>query len=804
MVGLVVVSHSRALAVAAVELAREMVPDRPVRIAPVIAVAAGLDDGAFGTDATRIREAVRAADRGAGVVVLMDLGSAVLSAELALELLDEPARERVVLCPAPLVEGLVVAAVAASAGSSRDEVAAEAAGALDGKVAHLAPVPSTRPPGPPGPARDGLTGVFTVTNPRGLHARPAARLVLEIGGRDVRAWLRNRGTGSEWVPASSLSRVASLGALPGHEIELRVTGNRAAEVVDRVLALAARGFEDAPPPRPHPASRGLGIGPARGVRFGPIEVPDARADDPDREWRRLGEAIGTVRRAIQRVRARTARDLGETEAAIFDAHLLLLDDTDLLDRARARIEAGQAGASAWSASVRGVSERLAGLPDPYLRARATDVDALGEQVLRALLGVREADTPAEGVLVAPDLVPARAAQLDGSKVAAVVLAYGSPTSHAVILLRAKGIPAIVAAGPAVLDIPDGTLIAVDGGRGELVVDPPADVQRAYRERAAELAALRRRARSAARSPAATGDGVEIPVGANIGSVPDARAAAELGADLAGLVRTELLFLGRSRAPGVDEQEALYRDIARAMGGRRITLRTFDGGGDKPLDYLPAAREANPYLGVRGIRLSLANPGLLAEQLLAVVRVAHDSPVSVMFPMVSTLEELLSARRVLDEAITRAGRGHPAELRVGIMVEVPAAALKASVFAPHVDFMSIGTNDLTQYALAADRGNDAVAGVGDPFDPGVLRLIEATCLGAAGRAVVSVCGELAADERAVALLLGLGVRGLSVSPPAVPTTKHTIRSLDGRDAVAVASAALHADSATAVRALLTAR
>jgi phosphoenolpyruvate-protein kinase (PTS system EI component) len=238
-----------------------------------------------------------------------------------------------------------------------------------------------------------------------------------------------------------------------------------------------------------------------------------------------------------------------------------------------------------------------------------------------------------------------------------------------------------------------------------------------------------------------------------------------------------------------------------MGGRRITLRTLDVGGDKPLSYLPTPAEANPFLGLRGIRLALARPELLAEQLLAVVRVAHDTPVDLMFPMISTLDELSAARRALDDAIKRVGRGEPPELRVGIMVEVPAAALKAAVFAPHVDFFSIGTNDLTQYALAAERGNDAVAELGDPLDPGVLRLIDAVCGAAGDHTLVAVCGELAADEQAAALLLGLGVRELSVTPRAIPRVKQAVRGVTLTEARTLAAAALTAESATAVRALL---
>lgn len=809
LTGIVVVSHSRALARAAVALAEEMLHGRPARIE----VAAGLDDGAFGTDAVQIVEAVGRADTGAGVVVLMDLGSAVLSAELALDLLDDEARGRVVLCPAPLVEGLVVAAVAAASGAPPAEVAAEAAAALAGKQSHLAaPAP---PASAPGPVAGGLTATFTVRNPHGLHARPAALLVQAVRGLDARVLLRNRTLGTEPVPAASLSRVATLGALAGHEVEVTVHGPQAREALEHVLALAADGFGEGVPGTvrptaverpavggPLPASPGVAVGPAAPLgRTATGPVPDAPAEDAAAEWRRLREAIAAVRRDVQRDRGRTAREIGEAEAAIFDAHLLLLDDPELVDDVRARIAGGQAAAPAWDAAVGDVAARLASIPDPYLQARAADVRAVGGQVLARLTGRGVGGAVADGVLVAADLTPAQAAELDPARTVAVVLAAGSPTSHAAILVRARGIPAVVGAGPAVLEVAAGTPVAVDGGTGEVVVDPPADVRDAFTRRAADLAARRARAAERAAEPAVTRDGVPVLVGANVGSTEDALAAAAAGADLAGLVRTEFCFLGRTRAPDVDEQEAAYRRIAEALGGRRVTLRTLDVGGDKPLDYLPMPAEANPFLGVRGLRLSLARPELLADQLLAIVRVAHDHPVDVMFPMVSTLDELLAARRLLDDAVKVAGQGEPDGLRVGIMVEVPAAALKARAFAPHVDFLSVGTNDLTQYALAAERGNDVLAPLADPFDPGLLQLVAAAGAVADADVLVAVCGEFAADERAAALLVGLGVRELSVAPASVAAVKEAVRRVDAGEAARLARRALAAPDAAAVREMI---
>jgi phosphoenolpyruvate-protein phosphotransferase/dihydroxyacetone kinase phosphotransfer subunit len=812
-VGLVVVSHSLALAEAAVALAEGMVHGQDVSVE----IAAGLDDGTFGTDATAIAHAVTAAERGDGVVVLMDLGSAVLSADLALELLDDAARERVLLCPAPLVEGLVAAAVTAAGGGDRHAVAVEALAGLAGKQSQLSGADPTTPSTATTPAAGGRVGSFTVADEHGLHARPAARLVQEAGRLGARVEVRNATTGSGWVPATSLSQVATLGALQGHEVQVRTSGPAAEEALDALLALAVESdhTRPAPPPArgstaplaasgaPVPASPGIGMGPARLLRSARPEVPDEVGAGATVERERLDAARTACRDEIRSVRATTAVHLGQEEAAVFDAHLLLLEDSDLLADVHQRITGGQAAAPAWAAAVDRVAAAVAALPDPYQQARAADVRDTGDQVLRQLLGggPHADDLPAEpGVLVTSDLTPAQAASLDPLRTTGLVLAGGSPTSHSMILARARGVPAVVGAGPAVLDTPEGTLVALDGATGELVIAPGASVQQRFHRRASELAEADRVARQQTRSAARTRDGVHVLVAANLGSVADAHLAVSCGADLAGLVRTEFLFSDRDTAPDVEEQEAVYRDIGHALGGRLLTLRTLDVGGDKPLRYQPVAGESDPFLGVRGIRLSLARPGLLADQLLAVVRVAHDTPVRVMFPMISTVAELVAARQVLDAAITREGRGAPPGLEVGMMVEVPAAALKTASFAPYVDFVSIGTNDLTQYTLAAARGNAGVAGLADPYDPGVLSLIATVCAGA-GRAAVAVCGEMAADELATPLLLGLGVGELSVTPRAVPAVKQAVRAVDRGRAAVTAARALRAEGPGQVRTLL---
>lgn len=847
-VGIVVVSHSRVLAQAAVGLATQMLHGQQV----AIAVAAGLDDGSLGTNALQIKTALEQVDNPAGVVVLMDLGSAILSTETALELLSDPAaRDRVVLSPAPLVEGLVVAAVAAVGGADRDAVAAEAAGALLAKWSHLgSPAPQGTPSSADdttpasvsstiGPATTGpdATAVLIVLNQHGLHARPAARLVEVANAVQARVQVRNLTTGAGPVPAGSLSRVATLAALHGHRLEVHATGPQAQQAVTQLLALAARNFDEghddredaagtalvgsgaehselsSPPirtpkagqhaaPGPLAASPGIAIGVAHPL-IDPLDADrselESEPDDAASALDRIVKATTDVRREIEELRRRTLQDVGAEEASIFDAHLALLADPELLGNVETRLLAGVDVIEAWTTSLLQIEQQWVRLPDPYLSARAADVRAVSGQVLRALTGVAAPRTPSEGVLVARDLGPAETAGLDDELVKGVVLAQGSPSSHAAILARARGIPMVVGAGNHVLTVAAGTQLVLDGGTGEVHVDPDPEIIEVFQQRRQEFAARRASDLAAAALPALTLDGEHVHVAANVGSVADAAAAAAAGAYGAGLVRSELLFLGRAAPPTPLEQEREYSAIAEAMHGQRITLRTLDVGGDKPLPYVAVPVEQNPFLGLRGIRLTLDRPELFRDQLAAICRTARHHPISVMFPMITTVEELLAARRLLADTAGR--HGLPSSLRVGMMVEVPAAALKIEQFLPHLDFASIGTNDLTQYTLAAERGNPSVASLSDGLDPAVLQLIGHVCDAAHGRAAVAVCGEAAADETSVPVLVGLGVRELSVGPRAVPAVKAALRQLDTGTCRELAKKALTLPGPEDVRALV---
>jgi phosphoenolpyruvate-protein phosphotransferase len=409
------------------------------------------------------------------------------------------------------------------------------------------------------------------------------------------------------------------------------------------------------------------------------------------------------------------------------------------------------------------------------------------------------------IVVADDLLPSETVRLDPQRVLAFVTEGGGPTAHAAILARRLGVPAVVAVGSALRAVPDGATLLVDGEAGWVEIEPAPEVIRQAQARQARWQAERAQAEAAAHEPALTRDGVRIEVAANVGSLEDAREAFRRGADAIGLLRTEFLYLERTAAPTEEEEVAAYRALLEAMGGKPVVVRTLDVGGDKPLPYLPMPSEPNPFLGVRGVRLSRQHPDLLRRQLRALLRAGAGFPLRIMFPMVSTVEEIRWLRALLDEvraALAREGVPLPEDLQVGMMVEVPAAALLAEHFRPWVDFFSIGTNDLTQYVLAADRTNPAVAGMADGLHPAVLRLIRQVTAAAEGTGKwVGVCGELAGDLQAVPVLIGLGVRELSVNPVRVPEVKAAVRRWSLQEAQALAEAALAQEDAPAVRRLV---
>ena len=537
-------------------------------------------------------------------------------------------------------------------------------------------------------------------------------------------------------------------------------------------------------------------------------LPTHAASDPAAEWQQLEQAIHTTSRQMEATQVSVAQRSGDAAAAIFEAQALYLTDAALLEPARQSIFAQrQNGALAWQQAVRTVADAFRALDDDYQRSRAADVEAVGRQVLLNLLGAapRSADWGEPGILVVADLTPAETARLDAQRVLGIAAATGGPTSHSAILARTLGIPAVVGVGDKLLTVIEGTPMLLDGTSGQVWPNPTPQLKATYDQRAAAERARRAGARAASRDPAVTRDGRRVDVAANIGTAADAKQAAALGADGVGLFRTEFLFLGHRRPPDEEEQYAAYLAAAEILGQRPLVIRTLDAGGDKPLAYADMEPEANPFLGVRGIRLGLARPEFFKVQLRAIVRAAAEHPVRVMFPMVAVLAEFRAAKALLLEAkaeVDKRGQRTPEHIAVGIMVEIPAAALRAEQFAREVDFFSVGSNDLTQYTLAAERGNGRVAGLADALEPAVLQLIAQTVTAAhAHGKPVAVCGEMASDPPAIACLVGLGVDELSLPAPAIPDVKAIVRALDYGALQSKVAAALALDTPQSVRAAL---
>jgi phosphoenolpyruvate-protein phosphotransferase/dihydroxyacetone kinase phosphotransfer subunit len=838
VVGLVIVSHSAGLAAGVVELARQMGGEEVA-----IEAAGGMaePEGAIGTDMVLVQAAIERAAGPDGVVVFMDLGSAVMSAEMAAEMVGAERDDvRVVLSDAPLVEGAVAAAARAAAGAPLDEVLTEARRALGMKSVQLgveepagAGAGAPEPDAGPGAGAQELR--LDVAIPLGIHARPAARIVEAAARFDARISVQDATTSRGPADARSLSGLVMLGVRQGHELLVRAEGPEADAALAALRDLAADGFGDAPggaapapPPRPVaqtaqepsmdevappppgtvlqgvPVAPGIVIAPARRLQPAALDLDLAAeepAGDPAAERARLDDARAAARADIEQARERIAQRAGPGEAAIFDAHLLLLDDAALTEPAVRAIADGAGAATAWAAAVADAAAGYRGLDDAYLAERAADVEDVGGRVLRHLAGVGDGDgaAAARGILVVADLSPGEAAELDPELVDGLALARGGATSHAAILARGLGIPTIAGAGTALLGVADGTALVLDGTAGTVQVDPSPDAL-AERERArAAGEERRRRARERAHLPAELRDGRRVEVAANVGSADEVAGAVALGAEGVGLLRTEFLFLDRDAAPTIDEQREALEAVASGLEGRPLIVRTLDAGADKPLAYLDQAPEANPFLGVRGLRLGLERPDVLRDQLRAILAVAARHPVRIMFPMVATLAEYRAGRALVEEVRAELGA---APVEVGIMVEVPSVAVAADRFAGEVDFFSVGTNDLTQYTMAAERGNDAVAGLLDALAPPVLRLIAAVTRASADRGRwVGVCGELAGDPAAAIVLAGLGVDELSMAAPQIPAVKEALRGVSLADARAVAAQALDADDAAAVRGLV---
>ncbi len=518
----------------------------------------------------------------------------------------------------------------------------------------------------------------------------------------------------------------------------------------------------------------------------------------------LRTSLDTAAAELTTLAGRTATRAGEEVGSIFQAQALFARDPGIVDPAYAEVAAGRSAADAILIVTERQADMLAGVDDEYFRERAADVRDVGRRVAAIVRGDARPDLwhtdgrPA--VLVSLDLDPSVVAGLRPELVAGIALAGGAPTGHAAIVARALGIPLALGLGAAIMAVPDDAELAVDGSSGQVFVDPSPS----------ELASLAEAAAAGAspdidEAPGAPRDTHGISIVANVASAMEASAAATAGADGIGLVRTELLFLGRHAAPTISEQRATYARIRAAMGDRPIVFRTLDVGGDKPASWQTGPLEANPALGVRGVRLGQQQPATLDDQLRALVEAAGAADLRIMLPMVSTLEELDDVRDRLDRIVAAVEMEtgiRPVELRLGVMIEVPSAAVMADALAEKADFFSIGTNDLVQYTMAADRTNPDLADMASALQPAVLRLIDGVIRAAKARGRhVAVCGEAAADPSIVPILVGLGVEGLSVSPGSLGAVRALVARLDPAACAALAQRAIKARTLAEVRALL---
>jgi len=665
----------------------------------------------------------------------------------------------------------------------------------------------------------------TLTHAGGLHARPAARAREAVRGVDARVEVR---FGERKSAIESVVGLLGLGAGEGATVELVGIGKEAQRAVDAVaneLLREAPGEGGEAPARqisPAPVVRAVaaaaassaepgvlaGVCAAPGVAVGKlVRWDEAELTPPElangtsaAESRLLDKAIAVVDAELNQS-VRTASQRGAIgEAGIFTMHRVLLEDPTLVDAARDAISLGKSAGYAWREAIRAQIAVLGKVDDPLLAERAADLRDLEKRVLRALgLSNTAACTlPEEAVLAADEFTPSDLATLDRARVTALVMARGGATSHAAIIARQAGIPAIVALGDALHAVPEGTEVVVDAGVGRFAYTPSAlDVERARSEKQ-RLAGVREANRRTSHEAAATRDGHAVEVAANIATLEDASTAVENGADAVGLLRTELLFIHRQAAPTVQEHLQSYQAITDTLAGRTAIIRTLDVGADKEVDYLTLPPEPNPALGLRGIRLAQVRPDLLDDQLRGLVAVKPAGKVRILLPMVTDLGELVRLRERIGVFAREAGRTEPIE--VGVMIEVPSAALLADQLARHADFLSIGTNDLTQYTLAMDRCQPDLAAQADGLHPAVLRLVAATVEGARKHGKwVGVCGALAGDPLAVPLLVGLGVTELSVDPVSVPSIKARVRKLDYNECRQRAQDALALESAQAVRA-----
>ena len=555
-----------------------------------------------------------------------------------------------------------------------------------------------------------------------------------------------------------------------------------------------------------PASGGIASGPAYIFKHSELGVKREAIADPAAELSRLESARDIAREQLQALKVKTEQEASADEAAIFDAHAMFLDDPSLLDLVADVVNVEKLNVeAAWSDGIENFAQQMEMMGDEYLSARAADIRDVGKRVLRILSGQTETDLSGlniPSVILAEDLTPSDTARLDKQFVLGFATAEGGPTSHTAILAKALGLPAVVGCGELLMSIPAGTQMLIHGGKAEIIADPDEETKQNYEKLTGEAARIAELELKSAAEHAVTRDGRQVEIVANVGSPSDAVSALKFGAEGIGLLRTEFLYLERTTAPTEEEQLSAYKAVLDVMEKRPVVVRTLDVGGDKQLDYLDLGKEANPFLGWRAIRMCLDKPDFFKIQLRALLRASPGHDLRIMFPMIATLEEVRRSKALLAEARGEViAAGHPVSenIQVGIMVEIPAAAQMADLFAKEVDFFSVGTNDLTQYTMAAERTSEKMAYLADPCHPAVVRQIKRVIEeGHKAGIWIGVCGEMAGDPEAAPVLLGLGLDEFSMAAPGIPHLKAILRQWSFADAKILAEHVINLENGTAVR------
>lgn len=531
-------------------------------------------------------------------------------------------------------------------------------------------------------------------------------------------------------------------------------------------------------------------------------------DEIEREIARYEEAVVKTKQEIREIQQRTSEMVGQDHATIFDAHLMVVEDPSFMNEVVRNLKLLRKNIEV---IVKIVGEKYAkaliDLNDDYFRERSTDVRDVARRILRNLTGQRTsrlAELTEPCILIAHDLPPSDAATLNAEKVLGLATDVGSQTSHTAIMARALGIAAVVGLHDVSVRVSPGDMVLIDGDKGTLVIHPSPERLERYRKIREFRAGIRQQMANLRALPAVTTEGYELMLSANIESPADVDAALENGAQGIGLFRTEYLYLQSETLPSEEQQYMAYEQVARRMAPNITIIRTLDLGGDKFLSHMKMPDELNPFMGWRAIRFCLNQQELFKTQLRAILRASVHENVKLMYPMVSNVDEVIQANKLLEECkdeLQKRGIPFNENIEVGVMIEVPSAALTANLIAPYVSFFSLGTNDLVQYTMAVDRVNERVAYLYEPTHPAIVRLIKNTVDVAHENGIwVGVCGEVAGNPTIVPLLIGLGVDEFSMAPSAIPLVKHVIRSLRYTDAERLAQKALVCETGAAVLAL----